>query len=202
MEFNIKDLAEEQVYKLMVSCIVPRPIGWISTVSESGIYNLAPFSFFNGVSSSPSLVMVSIGKKDSGVKKDTWKNIEQTGEFVINLVTYDLVQRMNITATAFDEEVDEFRQAGLTPEKSLVVKPPRVKESPVNIECKKYLIMEIADMGVVFGEIVNVHIDDNLINNKGYLDTRKLNIVGRMGGADYCVIGENNTFSIKRLDKR
>lgn len=202
MEFNPKNITEEQMYKLMVSCIVPRPIGWISTVSGNGVYNLAPFSFFNGVSSEPPLVMVSIGKKDSGVKKDTWKNIEETGEFVINLVTYDLVEKMNITATAFDEEVDEFREAGLTPVNSSVVKPPRVKESPVNIECKKHTILEIADMGVVLGEIVNLHIDDSLVNDKGYLDTRKLNIVGRMGGADYCVIGESNTFNLKRLDKK
>lgn len=202
MEFNPKTITEDQMYKLMLSCIVPRPIGWISTVSKNGVYNLAPFSFFNGVSSDPPLVMVSVGKKDSGAKKDTWKNIEETGEFVINLVTYDLIEEMNITATAFDEEVDEFKEAGLTPVKSSVVKPPRVKESPVNIECKKHIILEIADMGVVFGEIVNVHIEDSLVNDKGYLDTRKLNIVGRMGGADYCVIRESNTLTLKRLDKR
>lgn len=200
MEFNPKNITQEHMYKLMVSYIVPRPIGWISTVSGNGVFNLAPFSFFNAVSTEPPLVMVSIGKKDNGVKKDTWKNIEETGEFVINIVTYELVEKMNITATAFDEEVDEFQQAGLTPTKSSVVKAPRVKESPVNIECKKYILMEIADMGVVFGEIVNIHIDDGLLNDKGYLDTRKLNIVGRMGGADYCVINKDNTFTIKRLD--
>lgn len=202
MEFNTKELSEEKIYKLMVSCIVPRPIGWISTVSKDGIHNVAPFSFFNGISSEPPLIMVSIGKKDDGAKKDTWKNIEETGDFVVNVVTYDLVEKMNITATAFEEEVDEFKEANLTAVPSLFVKSPRIKESPINIECKKHCIINIVDMGVIIGEIVNFHIDDSLLNEKGYVDNRKMRIVGRMGGADYCVVDERNIFTLKRLDKR
>lgn len=202
MEFDVKKLTPEHIYKLMVSSIVPRPIAWISTVSKDGVFNIAPFSFYNGITSEPPLVVVSIGKKDSGVKKDTWKNIDEVGDFVINLVTYDLIEKMNITATAFDENVDEFIEAGLTPVPSIDVKAPRIKESPVNIECKKHMIIDIADMGVVIGEIVRFHIDDNLINEKGYIDNRKLKIVGRMGGADYCLVSAENIFTIKRLDKK
>ncbi|MEJ5172507.1 MAG: flavin reductase family protein [Hydrogenothermaceae bacterium] len=202
MEFDVKELTSEHIYKLMVSSIVPRPIAWISTISKEGVFNVAPFSFYNGITSEPPLVVISIGKKDSGVKKDTWKNIDEVGDFVINLVTYDLVEKMNITATAFDEHIDEFIEAGLTPIPSVDVKAPRIKESPVNIECKKHMILDIADMGVVIGEIVRFHIDDNLINEKGYIDNRKLKIVGRMGGADYCVVSAENIFTVKRLDKK
>lgn len=202
MEFDVKDMTESQIYKLMVSCIVPRPIAWVSTVSKDGIYNIAPFSFFNGITSEPPLVMISIGKKDSGSKKDTWKNIDEVGDFVINIVTYELVEKMNITATAFEEEVDEFKEANLTPVPSSVVKSPRIKESPINIECKKHMIIDIADMGVIIGEIVKFHIDDSLIGDKGYVDNRKMKIVGRMGGADYCFVDKDNIFTLKRLDKR
>lgn len=202
MVFDTKNLSEDKIYKLMISTIIPRPIAWISTVSKDGIYNIAPFSFYMGISSSPPLVAISIGKKDDEKKKDTWKNIEETGEFVINIVTYDLLEKMNITALPFDEEIDEFKEAQLTPIPSDIVKAPRIKESPINIECKKYMILEIADMGLIFGEILRYHIDDSLLNEKGYVDNKKLKIVGRLGGADYCYISYENIFTLKRPDKR
>lgn len=202
MIFDVRNLTEEQVYKLMISTIAPRPIAWISTVSKDGIYNIAPFSFYMGISSSPPLIAVSIGKKDEEKKKDTWKNIEETGEFVINVVTYDLVEKMNITALPFDENVDEFKESGLTPIPSEIVKAPRIKESPINIECKKFMILEIADMGLIFGEILRYHIEDSLINEKGYVDNRKVKLIGRLGGADYCFISQENIFTLKRPDKR
>lgn len=202
MVIDTKNLSEDMIYKLMISTIVPRPIAWVSTVSKDGIYNIAPFSFYMGVSSSPPLIAISIGKKDDEKKKDTWKNIEETGEFVINIVTYDLVEKMNITALPFDESVDEFKESGLTPTPSDIIKAPRIKESPINIECKKFMILEIADMGLIFGEILRYHIDDNLINEKGYVDNKKLKVVGRLGGADYCFISSENIFTLKRPDKR
>ncbi|SNZ06729.1 NADH-FMN oxidoreductase RutF, flavin reductase (DIM6/NTAB) family [Persephonella hydrogeniphila] len=201
MEINVKKLEPKQIYKLMTSIIVPRPIAWISTVSKKGVYNLAPFSYFGGISSEPPLIMVSIGSKSPGEKKDTWKNIEETGEFVINMVTKEVLAEMNITALPFEEEVDEFEKAGLTPVPSTVVKPPRVKESPVSVECRRYEIIEIGKMGVVLGEILNVHVRDDILNEKGYVDTTKLEIVGRLGGANYCLITADNTFELKRPDK-
>lgn len=202
MEFNVSELTKEAVYKQMLSCIVPRPIAWISTISKEGVYNIAPFSFYTGITSEPPLILVSIGRKESGVKKDTWKNIDEVGDFVINIVTHDLVGKMNITATAFEEKVDEFVQADLTPIPSHTVKSPRIKESPINIECRKHMIIEMADMGVVIGEILKFHIEDSLLNEKGYVDNRKLRVVGRMGGADYCLVSPESIFTLKRLDKR
>ena len=201
MDINFKGLDPKQIYKIMTSVIVPRPIAWISTVSKDGINNLAPFSYFAGISSDPPLIAVSIGSKSPDEKKDTWKNIEETGEFVINMVTKDLLQQMNITSLPFDKEVDEFEKAGLTPVPSTSVKPPRVKESPVNIECRRYQIIEIGKMGLILGEVLTVHIRDDILNEKGYADTTKLEIIGRLGGANYCLITAGNTFELKRPDK-
>lgn len=202
MDFDVKNLDEKDIYKLMISTIVPRPIAWISTVSKDGVYNIAPFSFYMGISSSPPLIAVSIGKKDNEAKKDTWKNIEETGDFVVNIVTYDLVENMNITSYPYDEKIDEFIEANLTPITSDYVKSPRIKESPINIECKKFMIIEIADMGLIFGEILKYHIEDRLMNEKGYVDSKKIQVVGRLGGADYCKISPDNIFSLVRPDLR
>ncbi len=200
MDIKTSEIDRKQIYKLMISSIVPRPIAWISTVSKEGIYNLAPFSYFAGVSSSPPLLMVSIGRKENGEKKDTWKNIEDTGEFVVNIVTKELINHMNISSISFDEEIDEFEKANLTPEKSLTVKAPRVKESPINIECKLFEIINIGKMGIIFGEIQNFHIKDEILNEKGYVDTKKIEIVGRLGGANYCIISDKNTIEVKKPD--
>ncbi len=201
MEIDFKNLNPKHIYKLMTSIIVPRPIAWVSTVSKDGIYNLAPFSYFAGVSSDPPLLIISVGSKTEGVKKDTWKNIEETGEFVVNMVTRDVLEEMNITSLPFDEEIDEFEKAGLTPVSSKYVKAPRVKESPVNIECKKYEIIQIGKMGLILGEVLTVHVRDDILNEKGYVDTTKLEIIGRLGGANYCLITKENTFELKRPDK-
>ena len=200
MDIKASDIDKKRIYKLMTSTIVPRPIAWVSTVSKEGIFNVAPFSYFAGVSSSPPLLMISIGSKETGEKKDTWKNIEETGEFVINIVTKELLEKMNITSVAFEESVDEFQEANLTPEPSLTVKAPRIKESPINIECRKFEILNIGKMGIIFGEILNFHIKDELLNEKGYVDTKKIEIVGRLGGADYCIISGENTIEIRRPD--
>ncbi len=200
MEMNLKDLDPKQIYKLMISAIVPRPIAWVSTISKEGILNAAPFSYYAGVSSSPPVVMISIGRKDTKEKKDTWKNIEETGEFVINLVTYELVDKMNITSVSFERGVNEFEKAKITPKSATMVKAPLIAESPVNIECKTYEILNIGKMGVIFGEILNIHVKDDILNNKGYIDTTKLKIVGRLGGANYCLITKENTFQLKKPD--
>ncbi len=201
MEINVKDLEPSMIYKMMISSIVPRPIAWVSTISKEGILNIAPFSYYAGVSSVPPLVMISIGKKETKEKKDTWQNIEETGEFVINIVTKELVDKMNITSLPFEKEIDEFEKAGLTPIDSDFIKAPRIKESPVNIECRKFEIIEIGKMGMVLGEILKFHIKDDLINEKGYIDTTKLEIVGRLGGANYCLITKENTFQLKKPDR-
>ncbi|RUM47081.1 MAG: flavin reductase family protein [Hydrogenothermus sp.] len=198
MKIDVKDLDKSQFYKLMTSVIVPRPIAWISTVSKDGIYNIAPFSYFAGVSSQPPILMVSIGRKENGDKKDTWQNIEDTGEFVVNIVINQLAEKMNITSAPFAPEEDEFEKAGLTPKKADIVQAPLIEEAPINIECRKYEIVNIGKMGVIFGEILKFHIRDDILNEKGYVDTTKLEIVGRMGGANYCLITKENTFEMRK----
>jgi len=198
MKIDVKTLDKSQIYKLMTSVIVPRPIAWISTVSKDGIYNVAPFSYFAGVSSSPPILMVSIGRRENGEKKDTWKNIEETGEFVVNIVIKELAEKMNITSVPFNPEENELEKAGLTAKKADIVKAPLIAEAPINIECKKYEIVNIGKMGVIFGEILKFHIRDDILNEKGYVDTTKLDIIGRMGGANYCLITKENTFEMRK----
>lgn len=200
MDININELSKSQIYKLMTSIIVPRPIAWISTVSKNGVYNLAPFSYFAGVSSDPPLLMVSIGSKEDGIKKDTWQNIEDTGHFVVNTVTKELLDKMNISALPYEKDINEFEKAGLTPVPSDIVKAPIVAESPINVECEKFQIIEIGSMGIIFGKILKIHVKDEILNEKGYVDTKKLEIVGRLGGANYCSITKENTFELRRPD--
>lgn len=196
MKIDVKELDKSQVYKLMTSVIVPRPIAWISTVSKDGIYNIAPFSYFAGVSSQPPILMISIGRKENGYKKDTWQNIEDTGEFVVNIVINQLAEKMNITSAPFAPEENEFKKAGLTAKKADIVQAPLIEEAPINIECRKYEIVNIGKMGVIFGEILKFHIRDDILNEKGYVDTTRLEIVGRMGSANYCLTTKENTFEM------
>ena len=198
MEIRLSDLDRKGIYKLMTSVIVPRPIAWISTISKDGIPNLAPFSYYAGISSEPPLIVVSIGRKKDGERKDTWQNIEDTGEFVINLVDYPLAEKMVITSHPFDREVNEFKEAGLTEEKSSIVKAPSVLEAPVKIECENYQIIQIGHMGLVIGKVLLVRFDDKLWNPEGYIDTTKLDLVGRLGGNLYCRINKENIFEIKK----
>jgi len=200
MDIDINDLSKKEIYKLMTSIIVPRPIAWISTISKNGIYNLAPFSYFAGISSDPPLLMVSVGSKEEGIKKDTWQNIEETGCFVVNIVTKELLEKMNISALPYEKDVDEFEKSGLTPASADIVKAPMVAESPINVECEKYQIIEIGNMGIIFGKVLKLHIKDDVLNEKGYVDTTKLELIGRLGGANYCLITEDNTFELRRPD--
>jgi len=175
-------------FKALVS---PRPIGWISTLGKSGIVNLAPYSFFNAVSTDPHFVMFS-----SGGRKDSQRNAEETGEFVCSLATYDLREAMSRTSEHVDPDVDEMALAGLTPAPSKLVAPPRVKESPVAFECRYWRTIDLPgpDGGpgthaIVLGQVVGVHIDDAAIVD-GKVDVTKLKPIARLGYGDYAVIDE------------
>lgn len=189
-------------YKLMIGSILPRPIAFVSTISKNGIHNLAAYSFFNGVTSNPPSICFAPNRKGTdGSKKDTLVNIEETGEFVVNIVTEDIVKPMNDTAPEFPPEVSEFKEVGLTPIESRIVKAPRVKESPINMECK---LMQIVEVGppepgggfLVIGEIVLFHIKDELLEN-GRIDTGLLKPVGRLAGTEYTTLGKRFSFSRK-----
>jgi flavin reductase (DIM6/NTAB) family NADH-FMN oxidoreductase RutF len=177
-------------YKLIIGSIVPRPIAFVSTQSRSGELNLAPFSFFTGVCSNPPTVLFCpmVRGTDAG-KKDTLLNIEETGEYVINVVSEDIVTLMNQTAAEFPRGVDEFKESGLTPSPSVVVQPPRVLESPLSMECKLQQIIPVGDGAVgsgfvVLGTVVRFHIREDLYSG-GRIDTLGLTPVARLAGAAY-----------------
>ena len=176
------------LYKVMVGAIVPRPIAFVSTVSPDGIYNLAPFSFFTAASVNPPVVCFCPLRNGQGRPKDTLSNIERTGEFVVNIVSEEFVEQMNMTSAELPPEVDEFRLSGLTPVPSDLVKAPRVQESHVSMECRLFRIFEISDKpsggSIVAGEIVRLHVDDDCIENYRIVQ-EKLNAIGRMAGATY-----------------
>jgi flavin reductase (DIM6/NTAB) family NADH-FMN oxidoreductase RutF len=171
--------------------VTPRPIGWISTLGKNGVVNLAPYSFFNAVSTDPHFVMFS-----SGGRKDSQRNAEETGEFVCSLATYDLREAMNRTSQHVAPEVDEMALAGLTPAPSKLVAPPRVAESPVAFECRYWRTIDLpgpnggpGTHAIVLGQVVGVHIDDSVIVGDK-VDVTKVKPIARLGYGDYAVIDE------------
>lgn len=173
----------------MVSAIVPRPVAWVSTVSESGIDNLAPFSFFSGVTSNPASVVFSPVNHPDGSKKHTVRNIEATRQFVVNVVPARLARQMNLSSANFEAEESEFEKARLTPLASQKVRPAGVKESPIQMECE---LMQIVNVGqgpmaanLVIGKILLFTISDDVLT-AGRIDPEKLDAIGRLGGKGYC----------------
>lgn len=178
---------------------VPRPIGWISSVSKSGIANLAPYSFFNAVAEKPAYVVFG-----SAGLKDSVANIEETGEFVCNLATYELRHHMNMSSAAVPRGVDEFPLAGLTAVKSNLVRAPRVKEAAAAFECKLHQVMPLPGAGkykqaywLVIGLVVGIHIDDRYIKD-GRIDTGAMRPIARLGYMEYAVVTPETMFSIER----
>ena len=176
------------------SCVIPRPIGWISTISKDGIPNLAPYSQFQNLTFDPPYVMFAANQKTDGSRKDTVVNTEQTGEFVYNMVSYNLKDAMNITAQEIPPDADEFEVAGLTKEPSKLIKPFRVGESPIQLECRYYQTLRLPGHGimgtvdVVIGEVLGVHIRDDFIMPDGKLDILKIRPIGRLGYYDYTCV--------------
>lgn len=177
-------------HKLMIGSIVPRPIAFVSSLSRDGIPNLAPFSYFNGVCSNPPTIIFAPGRRGyDGKTKDTLNNIRETEEFVVNIVSEDIVHQMVTCATDFDPDVNEFEESGLTPAPAQKVSPPLVKESKVSFECNLNQIVEVGDGTagsgfVVIGTIILFHIDDD-VYKEGRIDLESLNPVGRLAGNSY-----------------
>jgi len=195
MDVNVSQLSHRELYNILLSSVVPRPIAWVSTLSAAGQPNLAPFSFFNCISVDPPLLAFAPGlraPKDlssvHGEPKDTLRNVRETKEFVVSTVTYALREPMNLTSGEYDHTVNEFEIAKLTPEPSHAVRPPRVGESPVSFECKLYKILDFSttptSSSLVIGEIVAVHIEDSHLK-EGRLDRNSLDLIGRLGGMQY-----------------
>ncbi len=185
MLFDFATLDANNCYKLLVSTIVPRPIAWVVTLDPEGRRNAAPYSFFNAFSGDPPVVCIGIGGRGTGNIKDTGNNIRTSGEFVVNLVAAENAEQMNITAIEFGREVDELTEAGLTTLPSVKVKPPRIKESPVALECERFTTLEIGhERALVLGRVLAMHIRDDAVLDaqKCYIDTPKLDLIGRMHG--------------------
>ena len=188
MLFDFANLMQENAYKLLISTVVPRPIAWVTTQDVDGSINAAPFSFFNAVSGNPPVVAIGIGGRAPGDVKDTGGNIRRTGQFVVNLVSNLLARQMNVTAIDFGKEVNELEQAGLTTAPSATVRPPRIAESPVSLECERLVIVEVGiDRAVVLGKVLAIHIKDEFVLDaeRCYVDTPKLELIGRMHGAGW-----------------
>lgn len=182
------------------ACVAPRPIGWISTVSPDGVRNLAPYSFFNGVASEPPQIMYASNGYQPHGPKDTLANIEATRAFVVNVATYELRDAMNASCAPVAPDVDEYALAGLTPLACEKVAAPRIKESPVAMECELTQIVELAcDVPnsrnvMVLGRVVGLHVDDSVLSD-GLIDTDKMRLISRLGYMDYGTIGETFTMS-------
>ncbi len=199
MQVDFTQLSPRAAYQWMISMIVPRPIAWVSSTSPSGVVNLAPFSFFNGVTSRPPTLMFVPVTKNDGTPKDTLRNIEATEEFVVNLVAAKQAESMNATAAALppdESEMDRFAIAGVPSEQ---VKPPRVAGAPVAFECRLEKIIRIGDApgvaNLVLGRILCAHVLDEVLTDAGVIDPAKLDLIGRMGGDDYCTTRDQFTLS-------
>jgi flavin reductase (DIM6/NTAB) family NADH-FMN oxidoreductase RutF len=180
-------LTRLRVYKLLTGTVVPRPIGFVSTLSETGVANVAPFSFFNAVSSRPPIVLFSAAVRD-GRDKDTIAHVRARGEFVVNIVTEAIAPQMSACAENYPPETSEFAVSGLTPVPAHLVKAPLVAESPMNMECRVLQILPLpeSDYTVVFGRVVLFHVDPTIVAGDGRIDPHRLAAVGRMAGNSYC----------------
>jgi flavin reductase (DIM6/NTAB) family NADH-FMN oxidoreductase RutF len=187
---NPADHTPNNIYRLMVGAIVPRPIAFVSTISAEGVLNLAPFSFFTAVSANPPVICFSpmVRPNAAGALKDTLRNVEETREFVVNIVSEDFARQMNVCSADFPPEIDEFAASGLTPLASELVRPPRVRESRIHMECRLLFTVHVSDLALggslVLGRVLRFHIDDSLVADFK-IDPAKLAAIGRMAGATY-----------------
>jgi flavin reductase (DIM6/NTAB) family NADH-FMN oxidoreductase RutF len=188
MLFDFDKIPPREGYKLLVSTVTPRPIAWITSLNAAGQLNAAPFSFFNAFSGDPPVVGIGIGSHEPGRAKDTRRNIWETKEFVVNLVSEEMAEGMNITAIEFEPSVNEITEAELETIPSVRVKPPRIAASPVSMECALVQIVELgSDNALVLGRVLAMHVRDDLVIDpaKHYVDTPALKLIGRMHGAGW-----------------
>ena len=189
MKIDLASLDLKEAHDLLVSAVLPRPIAFVSTIGEDGVYNLAPFSYFAVLSTKPAVVGIGIGRKRDGRKKDTQVNIEFAKDFVINMVTESMAKAMNQASGEYPSEVDEFKETGLTPAQSDLIRSPRVVESPVNMECRLMQILEFGEPprigSFIIGEMIRVHIKDEVWAD-GLIKAHQLKAIGRLGEDFYC----------------
>jgi flavin reductase (DIM6/NTAB) family NADH-FMN oxidoreductase RutF len=199
-EIRTDNTSRIDFHQFMLGAIIPRPIALVGTVSNAGIRNLAPFSYFNAVSSIPPVLMFSLSSKGpDSIKKDTLVNIEQTREFSVNMVSYSFAGKMALSSVEFPPETDEFVKTGFTSIESRYISAPRVKECPIQFECRLREIKELGsekeDCTIVFGDVVCIHVDPSIIDENNRIDPGKLDIIGRLGRHYYSRISAESIFS-------
>ena len=200
MQIDPAAIAVQDFYQYLVGVVTPRPIAWVTTLSPSGVVNLAPFSFFNAFGANPPIVVFSPSLRRDGSKKDTLLNLEKLGQFVVHSAVASLAEKVNQTSTELPPEESEVSRFGLTTTPSLKVEPPRLVEAPVAMEC---VVKQIIPCGtgpiaanLVIGEVVLLHVDDAVLDGNGGVDPRKLKTVARLGGAYWC--HTSDLFELKR----
>lgn len=203
LSINPKEIEVPKLHHYLLGAVGPRPIAFASTVDENGNRNLSPFSFFNVFSANPPIMVFSPARSGrTGATKNTFDNVKATKEVVINIVNYNIVQQMSLSSSPYDAKIDEFEKSGLTPIPSETVKPARVKESPVQFECKVNEVIELGQNGgagnLVICEVLKIHINENVLDEKGMIDQHKIDLVSRMGGNWYCRADKNSMFEIEK----
>ncbi|MNF83896.1 Flavin reductase like domain protein [compost metagenome] len=200
MQLDFTQLAPLDAYRWLASTVTPRPIAWVSTLSKEGVSNLAPFSFFQVISDDPPTLMVNITTRDGGELKDTLRNVQDTGELVVQLVSFEQAEAMNASAAWLPHGVSEFEKCGIACVPSLRVKAPRVQGVPVAFECRLVEVQPYPranpNCHLVFAEVLLGHVDDRVLTEAGRVDPQRLDLVGRLGGSAYARTRE--TFSMQR----
>jgi len=200
---NPKDIETPKLHRYLLGAIGPRPIAFASTMDKDGVANLAPFSFFNAFSANPPILVFSPARSGrTNTTKDTYNNVKILPEVVINVVNFELVHQMSLASSPYPSSVDEFVKSGLTPVASECVQPPRIKESPVQFECKVNEVIELGDQGgagnLIICEVLRIHIDEAILDEHQMIDQYKIDLVSRMGGNWYCRADENSMFEIPK----
>ncbi len=200
---NPRDIEVSKLHHYLLGAVGPRPIAFASTIDANGVPNLSPFSFFNVFSANPPIMIFSPARSGrTGATKNTLDNVKEVKEVVINVVNHDIVQQMSLSSSPYDASIDEFLKAGLTPVPSDEIKPYRVKESPVQFECKVNQIVELGQNGgagnLVICEVLKIHINKAVLDDNGMIDQHKIDLVSRMGGNWYCRANENSMFEIQK----
>ena len=202
MKFNMEEATHRQTYNLLIGLVAPRPIAWITSMSEDGRLNAAPFSAYNYLCTDPPIIGVGVTDRPTAsfVPKDTARNIRRTGEFVVNVVTEDLARQMNVCATDFPSDVEELDVAGLTTAPSQLVKVPRIEQAHAALECREYTTMEIGRSRIILGRVVSIYIEDKFVDPAGpYIRAEELHAIGRMNGLGSYVKTRDSFLTIPRI---
>ena len=203
LTINPKDIPVPKLHHYLLGSIGPRPICFASTVDSNGVGNIAPFSFFNVFSANPPIAIFSPARSGrTNTTKDTYNNVKQVPEVVINVVNYSIVHQMSLASSPYPPEISEFDKSGLTPVPSELVRPFRIKESPVQLECKVVEVKELGNEGgagnLIICEIIKLHISEDVLNEDQMVDQKKIDLVARMGGNWYCRADQNSMFEIEK----